>query len=81
MKVVKRSICKELCKDCPVMERCKDCFDCNDCPALKIYNIVCVSGYARPNECFCMRKVEDNEHNKTCCSLKQIIMKGVGTNG
>lgn len=73
MKQVKRSLCPHLCKDCPVMEMCKNCYDCANCYADKIHNFFGVVGYAKPNDCYCMHKTQANDRNRETCSLKLII--------
>ena len=89
MQAVRRSINSELCKDCPIMKRCKECYDCNNCSAWRINNFLGVIGYAKPNECFCLSKCEVNDRNKTGCALKEVAIfqgyydfyKGVKDNG
>ena len=75
MKQTKRSLCPQLCKDCPVMNYCKECYDCATRQADKIFNFFGVCGYAKPNECFCLQKFQVKPINREYCSLRGIVLR------
>lgn len=82
MKAVKRSLCPELCKDCPIMQKCRECDNCGTCRALTITKLVGLLDSPKMTDCFCLSKMTDNEYNRNNCVLKEIaIYEGRNGNG